>query len=77
MGPYEVVLSDKNDVVVNHLHRQVHEKLHVSELKPFFGSRKDGLEAARIDYDQYEISSILAYRGCQTIRIPVWVYRYM
>ena len=40
------------------------EQVHVTDLKSFFGSRDDGLRAARIDYDQYETSRIIAYRGC-------------
>ena len=46
-------------------------EIHVSDLKPFFGSHEDGLRAARIDFEQYEISRIISYRGCPLRRSTI------
>ena len=62
-GPYEVIIQRKNDVTVRHLATGQVYDFHVERLKRFFGSKDDAKTAAYIDFDQYEIKEILAYRG--------------
>lgn len=71
-GPYEVLSVSNNTVTVNHLWRQVNEDVHVTDLKPFFGNREAGRRAAEIDYDQFEVVQIEAWRGCCLRRSTMW-----
>jgi hypothetical protein len=71
-GPYEVIAVRNNTYTVNHLYRQVNEDVHVTDLKPYFGDKAAAVLAAQIDYDQYEILSIDAWRGCPLRRSSMW-----
>ena len=62
-GPFEVVEQSKNDVQCRNLVYGNIKPLHVSRLKPFIGTRDEAYELAKKDTDQYEVDTILAYRG--------------
>ena len=68
LGPYEVVKQFKNDVTCRHVCLHSEAILHVSRLKPFFGSLQDAIELAKLDHNQYEIISFNWYRGNPHVR---------
>ena len=57
-GPYEVVKQIKNDIECTHIVLGEDAVLHVSRVKPFFGSREDAIRVAMNDKDQMGIVSI-------------------
>jgi hypothetical protein len=63
LGPFAVIQSKGNDVEVKHLSGGAHSFLMREELKMFFGSRVEALEAARKDYGQFVVLSIDGYVG--------------
>jgi hypothetical protein len=63
LGPYEVVSQEKNDVACRHLVLMSEHIFHVERLKPFFGSRQDALDMAKLDRNQFFIRSIEFFRG--------------
>jgi hypothetical protein len=62
-GPYSVISHSSNTVECRHLSSGVVKFLHVSRLKPFFGTDTEAYDLAVRDKDQFEIKSILTYRG--------------
>ena len=62
-GPYEVLSTYKADVTCVHIVMRFEIVLHMSSLKPFFGTKEEAYRVAMLDYDQYEITEVLAYRG--------------
>jgi len=67
-GPFEVIKQEKNDVHVRHLNLGIEPVLHVSRLKPFIGSRADGLAIAKLDRDQFFILAIKFFSGNPFVR---------
>jgi hypothetical protein len=63
MGPYEVIQQVKNDVECVHISLRTCSKFHVSRLKPFFGSREEALEVAKLDKNQFFIVAFNYFRG--------------
>jgi hypothetical protein len=63
MGPYEVLDQVKNDVDCVHINLRTHKKFHVSRLKPFFGSREEALEVAKLDRNQFFIVAFNYFFG--------------
>jgi hypothetical protein len=63
MGPYEVVEQVKNDVECVHINLRTCNKFHVSRLKPFFGSREEALEVAKLDRNQFFIVAFNYFYG--------------
>ena len=63
MGPYEVIGQVKNDVECVHFNLRTCSKFHVSRLKPFFGSREEALEVAKLDRNQFLIVSFNHFSG--------------
>ena len=57
-GPYEVIKQTKNDIECTHVVLGEDAILHVSRVKPFFGSKDDAIQVAMTDKDQYRIVSI-------------------
>ena len=55
LGPYEVIQQVKNDVGVKHIVLHTEAVIHVSRLKPFFGSYEEALSIARHDQHQFKI----------------------
>lgn len=62
-GPFEVVSQSKNDVECRHLTQGSISVFHVDVLKPFFGTRDEAFRIAQLDFDQFVVTSITAYRG--------------
>ena len=62
-GPYEVVSTYKADVICTHLVMRFDVTLHMSWLKPFFGSKEEAFRIAMIDYRQFSLDKVVAYRG--------------
>jgi hypothetical protein len=62
-GPYEVVAQYKNDITCRHCTQGKVSVLHVENVKLFIGNREQALAAAQLDFDQYVIQSIIAYKG--------------
>ena len=62
-GPFQVVSQTTNDVRVKHLNLGIEPILHVSRLKPFFGSHDDALSIAKLDKNQFFILSINHFSG--------------
>lgn len=67
-GPYEVLSQYKNDVECKHLCMRNIEVFHVERLKLYSGTREEAERIALLDYDQYEVETILKYRGNPEIR---------
>jgi hypothetical protein len=63
LGPYRVLSQYKNDVECKHIVQGSIHIFHVDMLKPFFGSEQDAFKVAQMDYDQYEVTTIIAYFG--------------
>ena len=78
MGPFEVVSQSKNDVQCRNLVYGNIRPFHVTRIKPFIGSREEAYELAKKDTDQFEVDSILAYRGDPEIRTTMeFLIRFM
>ena len=73
-GPYEVIRHSKNDIECRHLVLHTAHKLHVTRVKPFFGSREDALRCAKLDQNQYFIRSINSYRGNPHVRTSMYFH---
>ena len=67
-GPYEVIKQSKNDIECTHVVLGEDAKLHVSRVKPFFGSKADAIRVALTDKDQYRIISIDWFTGNPHVR---------
>jgi hypothetical protein len=57
-GPYEVVKQTKNDIECTHVVLGEDAVVHVSRVKPFFGTREEAEQVAMTDKDQVGIVSI-------------------
>ena len=68
LGPYEVISHYKNDITCKHLHRNERVVIHMDEVKPFFGTRKETEQAALNDRNQYMIDSIIEWKGDPLLR---------
>ena len=62
-GPYEVIEQVKNDVTMKHMCIHSIEIQHVDRIKPFFGSREDALNMAKLDYNQFDVVSFNYFTG--------------
>jgi hypothetical protein len=73
-GPYMVLNQYKNDIECKHICQGSIHKFHVSEVKIFHGSKEQALEMAKLDFDQYVVKKILAYRGDPDTRTTMEFY---
>lgn len=73
-GPYEVISQHKNDVQCRHLCVKTVHTFHVERLKMFFGPREEAERVALLDHDQYQVETILYYRGNPAIRTTMEFY---
>lgn len=73
-GPYEVISQHKNDVQCRHLCVKTVHTFHVERLKMFFGPREEAERVALLDHDQYQVDTILYYRGNPAIRTTMEFY---
>jgi hypothetical protein len=71
LGPYEVVIQNKNDVQCRDLVKGSIKIFHVEDLKIFHGTKQQAIEAARTDGDQELVERFLAYRGDPKVRTTV------
>jgi hypothetical protein len=71
LGPFEVVIQNKNDVQCRDLVKGSIKIFHVEDLKIFHGTKQQAIEAARTDGDQELVSKFLAYRGDPKVRTTV------
>ena len=62
-GPYSVIAQIRNTVECRHVSAGVVKFLHVSRIKPFFGTASEAFDMAMRDKDQFVIKNILAYHG--------------
>ena len=67
-GPFDVIVQTHNDVECRHISSGAIQKLHVTRLKPFFGTREQAYELAIRDNDQFVITEILSYIGLPETR---------
>ena len=74
MGPFEVIGQKKNDVHCRHLCVKTTHTFHVERLKPFYGKREEAERVAQLDHDQYEVQTILYYRGDPLVRTTMEFY---
>jgi hypothetical protein len=63
LGPYEVVKIYKADITCRHLVTQALSIFHMDKLKICFSTKADAYEAAKVDFDQYEVDKIISHRG--------------
>jgi hypothetical protein len=63
LGPYEVIEQIKNDIECVHLNLGTKSNFHVSRVKPFFGSRQDAVDMAKLDRNQFFIVSFNHFSG--------------
>ena len=63
LGPYEVIEQVKNDIECVHLNLGTKSNFHVSRVKPFFGSRQDAVDMAKLDRNQFFIVSFNHFSG--------------
>ena len=68
LGPFEVIEQIKNDVQCRHLVQKNIKYYHIDKLKIFHGNYDEAYQAAKLDFDQYTIRKITAYRGEPTTR---------
>ena len=63
LGPYEVIHQAKNNVRVKHLVLMHEKEFFVGRLKPFWGTYEEGYNLAKLDRNQFIVTSINYYRG--------------
>ncbi len=63
LGPFEVITHVGNDIQAKSLITGAIKTFHVDMVKVFHGTREEAYRMAMIDNDQYEVDSIVAYRG--------------
>jgi hypothetical protein len=68
VGPFEVLEQVHNNVKCRHVVLETEPTLHVSRLKPFFGSLEDAIRVAKYDKDQRSIVEIQWYIGNPHVR---------
>ena len=68
LGPFEVIKQEKNDVTIRHVVLRSVRVVHVTRLKPFFGSYDEAVAVARHDQHQYFIISINYFTGNPHVR---------
>lgn len=70
MGPYKVIShkQNSNTVDVQDLTSKIYLKLNASELMFFHGSDKEAFDAAVLDHNEFEVATILGYRGSPLLR---------
>ena len=62
-GPYIVTAVYKADVTCSHIVTGKSRTVHMEHVKPFFGSKTEAYQAAKVDDEQHVIVAILDYRG--------------
>lgn len=62
-GPYVVIKQERNNVEAKHITSGIIKFLHVSRVKPFFGTEAEAYEMGTRDNDQFVIEEIQSYRG--------------
>ena len=67
-GPYVVISQYKNDITCRHTNSGVVQVFHIDRVKPFYGSDEQATTLAQVDYQQFIITAITAYRGDPTTR---------
>jgi hypothetical protein len=67
-GPFEVIRHEGNYVEVRHINVGFVTKFPVERLRVFVGTREDAMKVAMEDLDQFEIDSILAWKGDPNLR---------
>ena len=67
-GPYIVLSQYKNDVTCRHANTGTVQIFHIDRVKPFYGSLEESKALAQVDYQQFVISNIVAYRGDPHLR---------
>jgi hypothetical protein len=68
LGPYRVLHQAKNDVTCEHVVTHDSKILHVSRVKPFFGTWDSAFTVGQLDKDQYLIISINYFTGNPHVR---------
>ncbi len=64
LGPYVVTGVHKADITMSHVVTGDTKVVHMEHLKPFFAAcPEDGYRAALVDYDQYVLQGVLAWKG--------------
>jgi hypothetical protein len=58
----------KNDVTCKHANSGTVQVFHVDRVKPFYGSQEEATTLAQVDYQQFVIADITAYRGDPHLR---------
>ena len=58
----------KNDVTCKHANSGTVQIFHVDRVKPFYGSLEEATTLAQVDYQQFVIADITAYRGDPHLR---------
>jgi hypothetical protein len=67
-GPYTVICQVKNDIHCRHVVTRDDKYLHMSHVKPYFGSDDSAFDIAKRDNDQYVILSINCFTGNPQVR---------
>ena len=68
LGPFRVISHTENDVQCRHLVEDTVSIFDVLNLKPFFGTDDQALEAALIDYNRFVVKAILGHSGDARLR---------
>ena len=68
LGPYKVIAQNKNDIDCEHVVTLERKVLHVSRVKPFFGSEEDAYRIGKIDRNQFSVISINYFTGNAHVR---------
>ena len=62
-GPYVVLSHYKNDVTCKHANVGTVQVFHEDRVKPFYGSLNEATVLTQVDYEQFVVLNITAYRG--------------
>ena len=62
-GPYVVMAQYKNDITCKHTNTGMVQVFHIDRVKPFYGTPEQATTLAQVDYQQFLIETISAYRG--------------
>ena len=63
LGPFKVLSTHKNDVMVRHASSQREREVHVKDLRVYYGSQLEAFHLAIRDSDEYVVAAINHYGG--------------